>query len=502
MPVKHFDLGELQTTSKNSKQSLLLACSITLDIPATIDEHISPTELAEMTETGRLWIAKATTCRLEVASSVQGGELHGPDESSTLAQYVVGAVEGCTIWEDLGLKLRKEPSKAVDDVQQETYTRFLVNHPDLLSDFLSPKDIPCAKLLKVTCSVCYGSRPRKKCIKKPNKRRKIEEPERTRVQAPYGLRHKPQPSKQASERDADEEEEENDDADEDERNKTQKRRHISHNPRAGPGTQNAIQPQRNERREPGGEELDADVALMIKAALTKLLGIKKTTRGVRVVTDLPGPSLIDIAPAVFNIRYLQAFSSRAEHIHWIASCLSGLNAESPTLRAKIRSLVEGDPNKNATAELQKRLHMLVQRGLDVPPIAPSKRGTKARASVTVDRLSQQPVDHSPQTQGVLQQPDNHPHQPEPALEQEPVGFWHHDDIESGSQDAMINDSQQALEFPEDEPPNSWHYSQQPGHEWLDLSQASFILDENGQAIAFEDLEPEEHSYQLVPLEDD
>lgn len=133
-------------------------------------------------------------------------------------------------------------------MQQETYTRFLVNHPDLLSDFLSPKDIPCAKLLKVTCNVCYGSRPRKKCIKKPNKRRKIEEPERTRVQAPYGLRHKPKPSKQASERDADEEEEENDDADEDERNKDAKTQIYFTQPQGG--TRNSgCHPTATERKE-------------------------------------------------------------------------------------------------------------------------------------------------------------------------------------------------------------------------------------------------------------
>lgn len=48
-----------------------------------------------------------------------------------------------------------------------------------------------------------------------------------------------------------------------------------------------------------------DVALLIRAAFSKLLGTKKTTLGVRVVRDMPGPSLIDMAPAVFNIRYLQ-----------------------------------------------------------------------------------------------------------------------------------------------------------------------------------------------------
>ncbi|OIW27296.1 hypothetical protein CONLIGDRAFT_671111 [Coniochaeta ligniaria NRRL 30616] len=484
MPIKLFDLGELQVTSKNSKQSLFLAISVTLDIPTAIGEQISPADLADMTKIGRLWIAKATTCRLEVAPSVQGVELHGPDASSTLAQYMVDAIGGCTIWEDLSLKLRKEPSKTADEAQQDTFTSFIVNHPDLSSDFLSPKDIPCAKLLTVTCDICFGSRPRKKPTKKPAKRRKIEEPERSRVQGPYGLRHKPTPSKRAEGCDTDEE-------DEDERNRAGKRRGRAstlENARPVPETQDAAQNTQDGGTGLHGEALHGDVVLLTKAAFSKLLGVKKTTQGVRVVRDLPGPSLIGIAPAVFNIRYLQAFSSRAEHIPWIASCLSGLDAESPTLRAKIRSLAEGNSDRGPAAELEKRLHMLVQRGLDVPPVAPARRGTKAKVSVPVDDASQQAENVSQQS--------------EPALEQESLEFWDQDDGELLGQEVTVDDSQQQLDVPDDEPPDSWHYSQQPGHEWLDLSQASFILDENGQPIAFEDLDHDEHSYQLVPLEDD
>lgn len=96
MPVKVLDLGELQVTSKDSKQSLWLASSVTLDIPASIDEQISAAGLADLTSSGGLWIAKAATCRLEVAASVQGIEPHGAD-ASTLPQYMVDAVSECTV---------------------------------------------------------------------------------------------------------------------------------------------------------------------------------------------------------------------------------------------------------------------------------------------------------------------------------------------------------------------------------------------------------------------
>jgi hypothetical protein len=187
----------------------------------------------------------------------------------------------------------------VDVAQQGAYTSFIVNHPDLSSDFLSPKDIPCAKLLTITCDICYGSRLRKKTAK----RRKLEaqQPEHTRVQGPYGLRHKPRPFRPAEEADAHEEEEYN-------RSPARKRSGrastaVNDRPdiEIQPASQNTHDGSIGLQR----EGLRGDLVLLIKAAFSKLLGIKKSTQGVRVVRDLPGPSLIDIAPAVFNIRYLQ-----------------------------------------------------------------------------------------------------------------------------------------------------------------------------------------------------
>lgn len=152
--------------------------------------------------------------------------------------------------------------------------------------------------------------------------------------------------------------------------------------------------------------------------------------------------------------------------------------------------------------------MLVQRGLNVPPIAPPRRRAKAKVSVPVDDLgglSQQPdlsqQTLSQQTQDISQQPEDYPEQPEPALERDSPEYWGQDDGESWEQGATRTVSQQQFEADEDEPPSSWDSSQQIGSEWLDLSQATFIVDENGQPIAFEDLDHDEYSYELVPLAD-
>lgn len=144
--------------------------------------------------------------------------------------------------------------------------------------------------------------------------------------------------------------------------------------------------------------------------------------------------------------------------------------------------------------------MLVQRGLDVPAVAPRGRG-KSKVATQAEEGSQQAVDFSQQAEELSQQPG--------ALSQQP---------ESGTRDVLLEDSQQSCQ--EDarmensqqvEPVRretrdagtllQQRSSHQDGHEWLDLSQASFILDENGQRISFEDMDDEEYVYQLVPLED-
>lgn len=169
--------------------------------------------------------------------------------------------------------------------------------------------------------------------------------------------------------------------------------------------------------------------------------------------------------------------------------------------------------------------MLVQRGLDVSPLVPSKRRAGARAATN----EQQEVASL---------------QLEPATEQDSLETWsqhirasqqreavlQQDCLDPFSQDEMPEQSQEQVENAEEEPSsNSWRNPQQTNHErqqqfrpaqfdlpdsghclqqqsdrgdWLDLSQARYILDENGQRITFEDLDHEEHSYELVLLGSD
>jgi hypothetical protein len=60
---------------------------------------------------------------------------------------------------------------------------------------------------------------------------------------------------------------------------------------------------------PGGthdpEDWIADIPVLVSAALYRLIGVKKAMQGVRTTKNITSVPLIDIAPAVWNLRYLQ-----------------------------------------------------------------------------------------------------------------------------------------------------------------------------------------------------
>lgn len=119
------------------------------------------------------------------------------------------------------------------------------------------------------------------------------------MQTKFGLRRGPRPSYAESDNDGYNED------DKQRREEGEARLLKTEDSGIGPASQDASRPEHTKNSAIGPEELRRDLELLLRAALIKMLGLKMTTSGVRVVGDLTGPSLIDIAPAVFNIRYLQ-----------------------------------------------------------------------------------------------------------------------------------------------------------------------------------------------------
>jgi hypothetical protein len=56
---------------------------------------------------------------------------------------------------------------------------------------------------------------------------------------------------------------------------------------------------------PSPEVMISDMACLLDSALRKLIGIRRISAGLRIVKSTQAHSLIDIAPAVWDLQYLQ-----------------------------------------------------------------------------------------------------------------------------------------------------------------------------------------------------
>ncbi|KAK4101509.1 hypothetical protein N658DRAFT_425720 [Parathielavia hyrcaniae] len=122
------------------------------------------------------------------------------------------------------------------------------------------------------------------------------------------------------------------------------------------------------------------MACLLDFAFRKLFGIKGAVLGMRTIKSMESPSLIDIAPAVWNLNYLQTMSIHAQIIPWIATGIARLrNGRSSTLREKVDLLVqqrtpvddaEGPVDKETETmeEVKKRLWSLCQTRIRPEPI--------------------------------------------------------------------------------------------------------------------------------------
>ena len=63
---------------------------------------------------------------------------------------------------------------------------------------------------------------------------------------------------------------------------------------------------------------EEDVCRLMSYALHALVGIKKQMVGLKLVGEAPSPTLIEIAPAVWSVPYLEVYDPLLLHIN--ANC--------------------------------------------------------------------------------------------------------------------------------------------------------------------------------------
>ncbi|KAK4111253.1 hypothetical protein N656DRAFT_712159 [Canariomyces notabilis] len=138
------------------------------------------------------------------------------------------------------------------------------------------------------------------------------------------------------------------------------------------------------------------MACLLDSALRKLIGIRRISAGVRIVKSTQAHSLIDIAPAVWDLQYLQTMAVHAQVIPTIAVGLARLkNARSDSLRQKLDLISTSRPvssGNNAqvhieaptTDEITNRLWSLCQTGIRPDP-AKRRKTTRESAEDVIKR---------------------------------------------------------------------------------------------------------------------
>ncbi|KAI1162612.1 hypothetical protein F5B18DRAFT_652405 [Nemania serpens] len=108
-------------------------------------------------------------------------------------------------------------------------------------------------------------------------------------------------------------------------------------------------------------------AYLIEAALCITFGTRKLMRGLTIFELEKAPSLLDLAPAIWNSRYLKSTVKHTKNFAVISNILaSSLNGQSPQLRRKGAEILRDNANIDPNQELghsTKQLESSIQRML-------------------------------------------------------------------------------------------------------------------------------------------
>jgi hypothetical protein len=306
------DLGTIKVAGKTPNLSLTLSSSVTIALPSSWSETPTAEELCHASSTGRIWISKAGSCQVDMSSLVNNEVLNpasfDPSIVAAIANFLpecsvcvprLGDVNSLTsqIWQHTGLQLRTNHAFAARQDHSHAQASYFLHHPDLSSQMITPPDVPWAQFQGLRCKVNYHFKSAKR-----EARNKLQSFERATSVTPspirhaqkrpprhaYGLRSNPKRSAKA----ALAQEDINDAV-------------PSLSATSSPMCELSHNEDEPEDLESLASRAIAEMACLLDFAFRKLVGIKGTWPGMKTVKRMDSPSLIDIAPAVWDLQYLQ-----------------------------------------------------------------------------------------------------------------------------------------------------------------------------------------------------
>ncbi|KAI0203102.1 hypothetical protein F4808DRAFT_52090 [Astrocystis sublimbata] len=303
------DLKTIHASSRNSDITLSMS-SVAFIYDISFRNHAQE-DLLFLIQSKQLWLLPRGLCRLDVHIQMGDWDIV-EDDRADLFDLIADTIPGSSLWSQLGLKIE---TLQIDYHQQACIPNlyFGIEQPDMSSALLSPPHAHTAQVKGIECILRFGS------SNQSNTTAKQEEPE------------------------------------------------SSHSCMFTPWEASAKYPALLEDDIANPWE---NAARLVDAAFRTTFGMRKRTKGINIIELEKTPSLLELAPALWNSHYLRSTLNHTNKFAVISNILaSSLHGQSPQIRRKGAELCNDSVTKNDThhgqglAQQTKQLESSIQQKL-------------------------------------------------------------------------------------------------------------------------------------------
>ncbi|KAI0472360.1 hypothetical protein F4859DRAFT_102283 [Xylaria cf. heliscus] len=306
-----FDLKTFEISNQTYNFSLSMTSVVFIyDVPF---QNITQDDLCSLIQSKQLWLLPRGLCQLDV--HVQLGECGiERDERAGFFDFIAGTICQCFLWSQLGLSVEFLGVQYHQEEEGNTPDLyFSIEQSDMSSALLSPPHAHTAQIKGLECILRFES----------SSNLTISPVQKEQVSSQYRMT----PATEAS-------------AD-------CPIIHIS-------------------------DTIDMweNAALLVEAALCVTFGTRRRMNGLKIIEMEKAPSLLDLAPAIWNSHYLRSTLNHTKNFPVISSILaSSLKGQSPELRRKGAMLIKGNVAENhnmsdrSSEEQTEQLELSIQRRL-------------------------------------------------------------------------------------------------------------------------------------------
>ncbi|GAW13233.1 hypothetical protein ANO14919_026130 [Xylariales sp. No.14919] len=280
------DLKAFEISSKTFDLSLSVTSSAFIyDVPLrnTTQDH-----LKSLIQSKQLWLLPRGFCRLDV--QVDLGECNvSREERDGFLEFIADTLCQSSIWSQLGLSVKFLHIQYHQEEVNIPNLYFRIEQPDMSSALLSPPHVHTAQFKGLDCVLRfkYSSRPKASSVREEG---------------------------------------------------------MGSEPLLFPGPINSlagIPPDYFTLGSIDPANLRESVACLVEAAFRIILGTHKIMRGLKIIEPEKAPSLLDLAPTIWNSHYLRSIVNHAKNFALISNIFaSSLKGQSPELRRKGEGLLQ------------------------------------------------------------------------------------------------------------------------------------------------------------------